>query len=1001
MKQYKIREIKVNGEQEEITLAENDAIRIYKIWKADRNEDVEECLESIIKVDLPNNEQKSLKMLKDGVKVDSEMYVSFATTPGLMKKSGEGYSCEYFFIKESEKEFIDIFYDVISLGKLKEKYNTALCINKDIISRVGLAFSTGERVDIKCKKAILPEMTYTYINNYLQFAENENGKIDLDNLRLEKHHNKEVEHVAMDGSGFMMPSISDKIGKKLNLKYPLFWVGIRELGVASKGLLVKFDFKKYLREEHGLDKLIVKDMWGDDIDLFKVDVIMNESQVKWAKFFKNREEIEDLKNLEKYKPYSKLFDGFTITKINKEHPKKYTEANYQILSNLNLTPNELETLSRETEDIYNRVINGDIDAIKIMLGDVARENEEQDVLSASTKLHKLLQLDENIKHTQYSYKTIGNLINKKVNNLAGGGLYLKGNYKVVIKDAFSYIDSLIEQKYNDKGQLIGTICQRGLKDNTNYVPGESGKRVLARSPLNSATELIKTELVNHELYNKYFDQLSSDICFYPFNDFMMRQSGEDEDCDISFVIDEEIIYNSVIEEIDKDGNRWYFRNQFDGAKPDIRLFNDDNMYKAILQTRGNLIGKLSNYGAKISNKIQELPCYDNVKKCYCDYRELEDKQNFINHENIDDEIIKNHIYNKFQKYKIYSYYTLYLQMVAIDTPKTCIMIDKYDLTKLEDISKLKKPQYIYYAKYKKEDKKIRYDEVSWTNTLLNNYSSRIINNYGYKARCMHEKKYNNNHLFNVLTKKNDSEINNNLLKILSNLNNEYNLRRESLDVHNEIFSIKKELSKVSSKEIEKILNEKLSELNDIKNIEYTKIDVEIYEQYKSLVKDKFDYLEILKALFKIKSTKGNRISSRFIMEFCFEELIKHLLKLNNGLGTIYIKDENGEIRYLYENYKKVDAEISEVDLTEKEGYKKKEKLGQLIKLRVGKLTYKKLTNQVILKDKKIFNSENELLGELFKKVDTENGMYNVEYDYITDKCDKYELAKSMSIYLIV
>ena len=239
------------------------------------------------------------------------------------------------------------------------------------------------------------------------------------------------------------------------------------------------------------------------------------------------------------------------------------------------------------------------------------------------------------------------------------------------------------------------------------------------------------------------------------------------------------------------------------------------------------------------------------------------------------------------------------------------------------------------------------------------------------------------------------------MKILSNLNNEYNLRRESLDVHNEIFSIKKELSKVSSKEIEKILNEKLSELNDIKNIEYTKIDVEIYEQYKSLVKDKFDYLEILKALFKIKSTKGNRISSRFIMEFCFEELIKHLLKLNNGLGTIYIKDENGEIRYLYENYKKVDAEISEVDLTEKEGYKKKEKLGQLIKLRVGKLSHKDLTDQAILENKKIYNSKRELLGELFKKVDTENGMYNVEYDYITDKCDKYELAKSMSIYLIV
>lgn len=998
MKQYKIREIKINGEQEEITLAESDAIRIYKIWKRIKDKEVDENLDAIVKVDLPKDEIEAMKLLKGGIIIDDKRYISLATTPGLMKKSGLDYSCEYFFIDEADKDFINVFYDVISLGKLKEKYNNCLCINKDIISRVGLAFSTGERVNIKCKKAILPEMTYTYINNYLQFAENENGKIDLDNLRLEKHHNKEVEHIAMDGSGFMMPVIADKIEKKLNLKYPLSWIGIREIGVASKGLLVKFDFKKYLKEEHGLNKFIVKDMWGDDIDLFEVDIIMNESQVKWGKWFKNRDEIEELKKLEKYKPYSKLLDGFTITKINKEQPKKYTEANYQILSNLNLTPKELDTLSKETEDIYNRVIKGDINAIRIMLGDVARENEEH-VLSASTKLHKLLQLDENMKNTQYSYKTIGNVVNKKVNNLAGGGLYLKGNYKVVIKDAFSYIDSLIEQKYNKKGQLIGTICQRGLKDNTNYVSGESGKRVLARSPLNSATELIKTELVNHELYNKYFDQLPSDICFYPFNDFMMRQSGEDEDTDISFVIDEEIIYNSVIEDIDKDGNRWYFRNQFDGAKQDIRLFNDDNMYKAILQTRGNLIGKLSNYGAKISNKIQELPCYDKVKGCYCDYKDLTDKQSFEDYKEIDEETIKNYTYNNFQKYKIYSYYTLYLQMVAIDSPKTCVMVGKYDLEPLRNISLSKKPQYIYYAKYKKEDKLIKFDDVSWTNSLLNNYSSRIISFYGYKARSINEKEYNNIHLFKVLTKKNDAEIKDELLQELSNLNNEYNHRRESLDIHKDISEIKVLLSRVTSKSIEEALKAKLNELNDIKNIEYTKIDIDIYDKYKILIKDKYDYLEILKALSQVKTSKGNKISSRFIIEFCFEELVKHLLKLNNGLGTIYIQDKQGEIRYLYENYKKVDAEISEVDLTEKEGYKKKEKLGQLIKLRVGKLSHKDLTDQAILEDKKIYNSKGELLGELFKKVDVENGIFDAEYDYRTDKCNEYEKAKSMSVYL--
>ena len=325
------------------------------------------------------------------------------------------------------------------------------------------------------------------------------------------------------------------------------------------------------------------------------------------------------------------------------------------------------------------------------------------------------------------------------------------------------------------------------------------------------------------------------------------------------------------------------------------------------------------------------------------------------------------------------------------------MVDKHDLEPLRNISLGKKPQYIYYAKYKKEDKLITFNDVSWTNSLLNNYSSRIISLYGYKARSINEKEYNNIHLFKVLTKKNDAEIKDELLQELSNLNNEYNHRRESLDIHKDISEIKVLLSRVTSKSIEEALKAKL---NDIKNIEYTKIDIDIYDKYKILIKDKYDYLEILKALSQVKTSKGNKISSRFIIEFCFEELIKHLLKLNNELGKIYIKDEKGEIRYLYENYKKVDAEISEISLTEKENFKKREKLGQITKLRVGKLTYNKLTDKVIVNNKKIFNSNNELLGILYDEISIDEGEYNAEFDYVTKTCNEYKLAKSMSVYVI-
>lgn len=1026
MKQYTIKEVfkNTNGEIEEkqsIKLGENDLIRIFEIYKDTKFEDT---IEEIIKVDLPSKDEEALDILENGLIFNEELYVNLATTVGLMKKDSITdfeYSGEYFFIKATYSDFVKEFENVISLGKLEEKEEEMMCINKDVVSRVSLAFSTGQRVHIKgIKKAILPEMTYTYVNNYLQFADKEiidkNGKkklvIDLDNFELKQHKNLEVKHIAMDGSGFIMPHLINKIGCKLNVEYPLSWIGIREIGTASKGLLVKFDFKKYLREEHGLNKLIVKDMWGNDIDLFEVDVIMNESQVKWGKWFNSYGEIEELIREEKYTSYRELFEGFNIVKYNKEEPKAYTEANYQIITNLALTPKELDEISKETEETYNKVIKADSDATRIMLGDVARD--EQDVLSASTKIHKLLQLDSRLIRIQSAKKVRESLINKKVNNLAGGSIYLKGNYKVILKDAISYLDSIVEQKYQE-GKLVGSMSQRGLLDNTNYVPGELGKRVLARCPLNSATELVKTELVLNELYNKYFGELSSDICFYPFNDFMMRQSGADEDLDITFVIDEEKIYNSVIDDI-KNGTTWYFRNQFDGSSSK-EIYTRLNMYEQTVKCRGNRIGELSNKGAIISNLIQEMPykramdgklnSYSKMKKqagntLKSDLKLGLSKGTILDYKNISNDEIKEFILKNFQEYKIYSYFTLYLQMVAIDFVKTGIDVKVEEEDILGKITAGKrKPRYIYYAKYKTENKQVKFGDTSYSNTLLNNYCSRIISELGHKARESENSQYNNDILFKRMLDKNDAELNQELFENLSNIYLGYLSLRDSIEVKKEIQSIKlkqDQLKQYSSEYME--LQDQLITLYEDRYKEYLKIDIEIAKKLKEL-KQGYTAKEILKVLCEVKSDRSNRVNSRFVIEFCFEELEKHILDIKEGSLEFYKVDDTGNIRYLYQLYKIFNTnKISKVNLSEQDHRLKKEKVGLIKTTRIGKLTHNKLTNSIKVEGKKVFNNQNELLGTLFKK-DIESGTYQAKFDFTTSTNTEYNTAKSMEIELTV
>lgn len=989
MKLLKIREITTMLEEKIISLGENDLFRIYAIWKNTKLGNAE-LIENIIKVQLPSNIEEAKKILLNGLKYSGKTYISLLTTPSLMKHEDTqlDYKCEYFFIAKEEKEFIDVLEDVASLGKIKDKYNTQLCINKDIVSRLGLLASTGDSVYIpNFKKAILPEMTYTYIANYLQFAEKE-GNIDLENLRLEEHKELKVEHNFADGCGFMSPSLAEEIQKKLHKDYPIDFAVIRELGTATKGLIVRFNWKEYLKQEHGLSKLIVKDFWGNAIDLFKVDIILNATQVKWAKWFNNAEEIETLKK--NYKNYYRLLNSLTITKVNKKNPKDYTLSNYQILSNLNLTEKELQELSKDTEDIYKKVIDKDIDATRILLGDIAREDLE--VLSASTKIHKLLQLDEKLINIETAKRTVNSMLNKKVHQLAGGKLYLKGRYNMLCADPILYFSNLINAEYKDN-IIIARNTKNGLKAKTNYISGEQGNRVLARCPLNSATELIKTNLVNSNIHNKYLGNLTTELIFFGLDNNLMLMSGADCDGDLAFAINNKTIYNAVIGDIDQNGVHWNFRNQFDGGTYKC-LYIKENVVNCVLENAGNSIGQLSNIGAKISNKIQEYTylvnnkyyTYADLKEAYSKKKTSVDNKEFntfldrltkkdkiIDYAHMTEKERKNATLQLFNKHKIYSYYTLFLQMVAIDSVKTGKKVDKEMESVIKDYKKLYKPEYIYHAKWTSGEHKPSYDKHKWSNSLLCNNAKRINKLLGYKTR--EEVKYSDKHLFNAIYNKDlEDSVNLDLVRIIEDLHIKYNLLR---------------------KEVRKNFN-----TDNFGNREFNKIDIIIAEKWDKLIKDKYSTEDVCMALCKAK-VNGYRCSSRFILMFAWNIIMAKLIKKSNGVGTAYKKvaEEDADFKYFFRHWKKVCIDLdTEDNLGEKEIIKKKEKLGSIVKIRIKNLTQEALEKitEIKVQEDKVINKNGQLLGILYP--DFINKVKNMDYNIDTVELDRSK--KGMSIYLI-
>lgn len=613
----------------EINLQSNNLLRKYLVYKG--LEEKDQFLEGIIKLLVPKFEtvEETVEFLKEGITFNNKRYIPLISSPSMMKKEGvddyekEEFKTEYLYILESEKDFIEIFEDITSLGKLTEKRKNkeSLAINKDVIARLSLNTSSSYPINYKPNIVIIPSTTYTYKSNYCYFKDG-----DYSNLEYIKDH--KGEHEFQDGCGLMSCKLAGEITRQLQLDYPIDFAGVRaDLGLAVKGLLVKVDFNAYFNEmykrdnkgvfEKREDGFYTKDYFGKMVNISKADMIITPNMAKWSKWWKQENSINIMEAIdkelesEKYNGYRDILRTFSVTTFNKRQPKEYSLTNYQLISNLALLPSELTELQQETYDAYDKVLDMDIKTIKLMLNDIAKDDITE--LGAMDKVHYLLQSTEEALTIPQVRKQIVKMVRKKINELAEGRFYVRGNYKIASTCPITFMDWII---YRDLEK-----CTKGLGVGEFYIPQEKGNRVMSRNPLNSFSEIGKFTIAKNELIEKYCGKLTSEIIFFnQKDDRAMLNSGEDFDTDRNLVIDNEIIYDAVIEP--EDG--YNFINIQDNKETVEHEYTKENEYYCVIKAGGNLIGSISNIGIRICTNSTELGYYFPKSGKTFGYLELEE-----------------------------------------------------------------------------------------------------------------------------------------------------------------------------------------------------------------------------------------------------------------------------------------------------------------------------------------------------------------------------------------
>lgn len=522
-----------NGKMiKDIALANNFVFRAYEIFRGE-NFRKDEHLKSIIKVIL--TECQELDQLQNGIEYNGVKYVQLITSPSMQKKEEsadseddeQDYKTEYLFINSTEKEFVSILEMILSGNKIKswEDENKKMCLVKDIVARMGLATSGTAKIDYMPNIIIVEEGTYTYKNNYTI----------LEDGRFKEVNNFEMKHILNDGGGLMSNHMAKVIAEQMGIDYRVDFAVIRQYkGLAVKGLALRFDFVDYMKNTYEKDTNYfrkrnnvyeIKDIFGCWRDVEKADLILNKSMVKWIKNWAV-EEGEDWQAIidkeyskKQYKPYLGILNSLYITKVNHD-PKKlrtHTQINYQVLQNCCCTSDDLIEIAQDTIKYYKKLVDTDkenIDEIRIAMGDIASESGETTI---TNKLDFLLKkMGDKALSLRTVKRDIAKTITKRIKQLAGGKMYLKGGYKLGALDPVCYCNWLMARERGNNG-----LCEHEF-----YVAGDTGSRVFYRNPIALYQE-IKQITVSDKL-DKWLSDYTPELLFFNgFDDALFQASTAD------------------------------------------------------------------------------------------------------------------------------------------------------------------------------------------------------------------------------------------------------------------------------------------------------------------------------------------------------------------------------------------------------------------------------------------------------------------------------------------
>ena len=342
---------------------------------------------------------------------------------------------------------------------------------------------------------------------------------------MEERKTQNIHMDASDGYGLMLPSLASRWSNELGLDYMVSGVNTRFS--FEKGMVFTFDFVDFARKIAN-EKYLVKDAWGNDVDVRNVELILTTSMVKlWDSY----ESCDDYISTSLENKYT-----FGVAKTCPKELENERALNYQFIQSYDLDDNDIEELIAPTLNEIRDVLHGDWRKTLLFLrGSGINENN---IVNMNDDFIKAIMIDQRMINDPFIQNNIYQLIKTRINEAKVGVLKVHGNYSIVSGDPFTLCQSIF-------GLELTGLLHEGEIYNQYWVDVGAEKLACFRAPMTCHNNIRLVTPVDNQEVRYWYQYMKTCTIFNSWDTAASALNGMDFDGDLVMLSDNKVLVRKL------------------------------------------------------------------------------------------------------------------------------------------------------------------------------------------------------------------------------------------------------------------------------------------------------------------------------------------------------------------------------------------------------------------------------------------------------------------------